>query len=596
MKTKSAAGFLLIALFFAFFLTLVSAQSCGNGSCETGENSCTCEKDCGTCEGDVSGQLCRAYACADNQCTIYTVAGCCGNNACENNENYGNCPVDCLPTSITIELQDAEKLFLRGDDLLIKVKATADGRSVNSAKITAKGFFGEVDLFNDGKHNDERNFDSIYANTVEISPEINAGTYNIFIEGSFLTVDGNTNYQVEVNPKLDVELDTESNYSLGGIVEVKGIISKRETGVAMPVKLEITTGSKIIDTQETDTDQNGNFTYAFHSSLADLSGIWKIKVTGEDQFGNIAEHEQGVLMSRPVKVDPLNIELLNEFKNEYDKLETVEFIVKVVDEQFNYVNDANLQVVLPGNKSVKLHELEPGKYLGSVLLERRIPSGEQEIKIVASVEKNGSTLQGNEIIKFKINPVQLNMKIISPKKLTYEVGEEMELKVEVTDATEKEVNDAIVKAKIGNDEIELRLFEIGTYRAVFLPTESHKGKLKVFLSAEDSYGDASFVEREVEVAGKNLLYTVLQNIIVFGILAILGLTAAALIFFIFLRKSNIKNLQDKLDELDRFEKKAQEMYFHRSEISKEEYTKLMEKYENEIKEAKMKLNAELSKK
>ena len=74
--------------------------------------------------------------------------------------------------------------------------------------------------------------------------------------------------------------------------------------------------------------------------------------------------------------------------------------VKVVDEQFNYVYDANLQVVLPGNKSVKLHELEPGKYLGSVLLERRIPSGEQEIKIVASVEKNGSTLQGNEIIKF----------------------------------------------------------------------------------------------------------------------------------------------------------------------------------------------------
>ena len=377
---------------------------------------------------------------------------------------------------------------------------------------------------------------------------------------------------------------------------MQGRSSKRNQGVAMPAKVEIVTGSKLIDAFETNTDQNGNFTYVFHSSLADLPGIWKIKVIGVDQFGNLAEHEQSVLMSRPVKVDPLNIEILNEFRDEYDKLETVEFIVKAIDEHFNYVNDANLQVIMPGNKSVKLHELEPGKYLGSVLLEREIPSGEQEIKITASSEKNGSVIQGDKVIKFRINPVQLNMKIVSPKKLTYEVGEEMELKVEVTDTMEKEVNDAVVRAKIGSDEIELKLFEIGTYRAVYLPTESQKGKLKVFLSADDGYGDTSFAEREVEIAGRNLLYTFLQNIVVFGTLAVLGLIAAVLIFFIFLRKTSIRGLQEKLDELERFEKKTQEMYFHRSEISKEEYTKLMEKYENEIKEVKMKLNAQMRKK
>ena len=255
-----------------------------------------------------------------------------------------------------------------------------------------------------------------------------------------------------------------------------------------------------------------------------------------------------------------------------------------------------MEVRLPDNKSVKLHELEPGKYLGSVLIERQVPAGEEELVIAASYEKNGSIIGGEKKIKIKINPIQLNMKIISPKKLSYEAGEEMELKVDVTDSENKEVNDAIVKAKIGKQEIELKLFEIGSYRAVYQPTESEKGKLKIFFSADDGFGDTSFADREVEVAGKNLIFSVLQNIIALGILAILGIIAAVLIFFIFMRKNNIKTLQDKLDELDRFEKKAQEMYFHRSEISKEEYTKLMEKYENETKDVKMRLSKEMSKK
>ena len=321
-----------------------------------------------------------------------------------------------------------------------------------------------------------------------------------------------------------------------------------------------------------------------------------MKISGADDFNNYADFEQAIQMLRPQKVEPINIEVLNEFRKEYNKLESVEFIVKVIDDSFNYVKDANVEVRLPDNKSVKLHELEPGKYLGSVLIERQVPAGEEELVIAASYEKNGSIIGGEKKIKIKINPIQLNMKIISPKKLSYEAGEEMELKVDVTDSENKEVNDAIVKAKIGKQEIELKLFEIGSYRAVYQPTESEKGKLKIFFSADDGFGDTSFADREVEVAGKNLIFSVLQNIIALGILAILGIIAAVLIFFIFMRKNNIKTLQDKLDELDRFEKKAQEMYFHRSEISKEEYTKLMEKYENETKDVKMRLSKEMSKK
>ena len=411
-----------------------------------------------------------------------------------------------------------------------------------------------------------------------------------------MKVDGNTDFQIDVNPKLDVETDAEGSYRLGDLVEFAGTVTKKNSGVQMPLKIVLSTGSKTVDEYETDSDINGNFSYAFHSSLADLSGNWKIKISGSDDFNNFSDFEQPFLMTRPQKIDPLNIEVINDFRKEYNKLESVEFIVKVIDDQFNIVKDANLTVELPGNKIANLHELEPGKYLGSVLIERQIPAGEQEFKIAVSIEKNGSVVQGEKKIKLKINPIQLNLKIISPKKLSYEAGEEMELKVELTDSEGKEVNDAVVKAKIGEQEIELKLFEIGTYKAVYATKESERGKLKIFFSADDGFGDMSLAEREVEVAGKNLIFSLLQNIIALGILAVLGIVAAALIFFIFLRKSSIKSLQDKLNELERFEKKAQEMYFHGSEISKEEYNKLMEKYENERKDVKMRLNQEMAKK
>ena len=151
-------------------------------------------------------------------------------------------------------------------------------------------------------------------------------------------------------------------------------------------------------------------------------------------------------------------------------------------------------------------------------------------------------------------------------------------------------------ARIGNHDVNLALYEIGTYRTVFVPETGSTGKLMIYFSADDGFGDTALAEREVEIAGNSILHIITRNIIVIGTVIVLLVIAAALIALIILRGSKTSKLEKRLAELDALEKRAQEMYFHTSDISKDEYNQMMEKYGKETKEVQMKLYEERGKK
>jgi len=123
-----------LLVFFVLVLSQNSfAQTCGDGSCDSGENSCNCPDDCGSCLGDVPGRVCRQYACLEDICSITTIENCCGNTLCEESETYGNCPTDCTPKSVEIEvLSPTAQKFVRGEEVLFKLVITADERAISS--------------------------------------------------------------------------------------------------------------------------------------------------------------------------------------------------------------------------------------------------------------------------------------------------------------------------------------------------------------------------------------------------------------------------------------------------------------------------------
>ena len=65
---------------------------CGDDDCGEGENKCSCAEDCGKCEGDVEGKVCRVFECVDNSCEDVIKENCCGNGVCEKDEK--DC-IDC---------------------------------------------------------------------------------------------------------------------------------------------------------------------------------------------------------------------------------------------------------------------------------------------------------------------------------------------------------------------------------------------------------------------------------------------------------------------------------------------------------------------
>ena len=203
MRKKKLLFFLILILFFS--ITALS-QSCGDGTCDPGENSCTCADDCGKCEGPAVGQTCKELYCSEtNQCSIRIIENCCGNAICEGEENYGTCPGDCIPKIIEIEiLAPQDEKFVRGEEVLLKVRITADGRAISSPTITATGFFDDFKFFNDGKHDDNLVVDNVFANTFFIPSDLEPGTQTITVEAEFLGVSSTSEVEIEIDTTLDI--------------------------------------------------------------------------------------------------------------------------------------------------------------------------------------------------------------------------------------------------------------------------------------------------------------------------------------------------------------------------------------------------------
>jgi hypothetical protein len=83
----------------------VELETCGNGSCDAGENDSSCPQDC-ECEPDCSGLECgpdpvcgeacgtcqAGDGCVDGECVELET---CGNGSCDAGENDSSCPQDC---------------------------------------------------------------------------------------------------------------------------------------------------------------------------------------------------------------------------------------------------------------------------------------------------------------------------------------------------------------------------------------------------------------------------------------------------------------------------------------------------------------------
>jgi hypothetical protein len=532
------------------------------------------------------------YACNENNaCAVTTLPNCCGNDQCEEGESFGNCPGDCLPKKLDFELlePDLDENLFRGEPVLFRVRISGDGRKILSAEAKLSGFFGEVTLYNDGKHEDGNTSDGIYANRFFVGKTVGRGKHSLRLKADFRGVSSERTYDVFVEPRLALTMDVNKRYTLGDIIDLSGSAKKKSLAAPLLLNIRIWDGRENIFDLNTVADSNGMFSAEYHTSLVDRSGVWRITVSGFDTNNNAALFQRDVEVLKPGENAFLGIELLNELEESYERGSSIEIIAVVNDALGETVEGATVKLTGPGLEEIQLLEIKPGEYSGIYHVPLDLPMGEQHFSISAVKSGFAGIFSGSREFGFSAEKAKINIEVWEPSKRHYLVGENLVLTVFLSYGNGDTVVDAAVRALVHGREIELLPAEAGVFSANHLLGEKDTGGLKVSFRAIDAAENEGVTHTKVEVSGKSIAYVVQKNslLIALAVATIIVLGGAAKVALG--RKAAIRRLAKRRKELISLERELQKKYFEQGAVLKGDYETLMEKYESELGEVEKKL-------
>ncbi len=560
-------------------------STCGNGVIDAGENSCNCPKDAGTCSGSSLG-TCSEYACIGDSCQQTISLGCCGNRICELKENYATCSADCKPKNVEIEVigVDESTFFVRGEEVLIKVRISADGAQIKNAFVDAEGFFGKLKLFNDGKHSDGINGDDIYANSFTVPLEIQADTFPVAINALFDDSRGIKDFNFVVLPALDIKISTGAEeYSLGESIDVTGIVSRKGTGISSNVLLTVYSNEIKTLEREIATNQLGEFSFSYRTSFLENAGPWRIGAFSQDESGNSGLKEKTITVSDSKITSYLSFEVLQEIREKYNRGETVKLSLKLVKGTEETVTGAEVTAITPDNQSVALAEKEGGIYEGEIFIGVGFPFGEQEIRVNALKKENeNSFFAGTANIPLNVQKVDLLVEIVEPRRFSFQVGEELEFLARVFYPDKKPVVASKINASVNGRPFELQQVAKGVYSGKYIVQESDGPAISFLMDVDDGFENLGASEIELEVSGVSFLHY-LRKYFYSIVLLVLALAIGIAVFALKTgEKRRLSSFErEKKLAIDKI-KDLQRQYFRDGVLDKKNYDKLMEKTQAEL--------------
>ncbi|PIN85632.1 MAG: hypothetical protein COV47_01270, partial [Candidatus Diapherotrites archaeon CG11_big_fil_rev_8_21_14_0_20_37_9] len=460
---------LLVFVGLVLFSFGAYSASCGDSSCDSGENSCTCPSDCGVCEGEVYGRACANYFCTDSSiCSIQVIPNCCGNQSCEESgdylENYGSCPADCEPknVNITVISPNANYKARYGEEILFSVFVDADGRGVAGPDVIVKGPFRDFTLFNDGLHDDNRFNDAFHAAYASVLPEFEAGLYDLNFLTSFRGVDGNASMQIEVYPFIDSELFVPAEHEIGNFFDVNGYLSINGVPVSMPFTASIISDLNVVNSQKIVSSEDGSFVFSYRSTLLDSPGLWTFMLFGKDSFGNDLNVSFPVEAFEPGAVKQRSIEFVKEISQIYSFGEGVEIAVLIKDGNIVAADVDSVVAYIGGTKGIlnKTGDL----FAGTIVVPNN--SVENETLVLRAFNSNGGVIAVADAI-FDVLKPSLYVEIVRPVDKLLKVGEKVDFVVIVTDSFGSLVGGADVYSLFNGKKLGLSETDKGVFSGVY---------------------------------------------------------------------------------------------------------------------------------
>ncbi|MBU0635845.1 hypothetical protein KKE06_02355, partial [Candidatus Micrarchaeota archaeon] len=514
--------------------------------------------------------------------------GCCGGGTCdaETGEDYWTCRTDCSgPAVMVITLLSPmpEQEFGGGDTVLIQATVDADSQNQVAVKdFMIEGKFGLIELFDDGKHNDEMAGDRVYGNSFMVEDE-NTTIFQPLTLSATLgerTVVVQEGYQVV--PVLALNIGSNKNtYSLGDLIQLNGLIKRQGVPLEQEIHLVLSGGGTILLEEFLTSDSQGAFSISYPTTTVDPEGEWTVFAEAMDEAGNYGFFEKTIRVFESQAFVELQIELLTGIDTFFERGETKKLLVRLLDQYGELVENARVEWVSPLGETF-VFTAEKGQYALSYLFPHDLEAGVQLFQIRAQKETEYSTQQGLEEIELQISETPLIITVLEPVDFSVQVGEAIDFTIQVSYSSGALVEQASFSGSINGKPVFFSALEKGVYVASYAVQPEDQGRPSFSLIVTDEFQNQGIVELDFAVSGVSPLHFVRENAwllaIVVGISEIMFLGGYHANFF--RRKKDV--LVKRKQVLESKIAENQKQYYKLNIITRATYTKLHSQYSLEL--------------
>jgi hypothetical protein len=516
---------------------------------------------------------------AAQSCTAES-ANCCGNSTCDSTqgEDFGTCQKDCTtPKTVDVFIlspQDGDQ-FARGDTVVIQARVNADSvQNAQANRIYAIGKTGNIDLFDDGRHNDEKAGDHVYGNAFVVTDEYQQQRYRLPVTATVEQTTNTAEVSYSVTPYLAASVGTDRDtYALGDEITITGLVTRKGVGVALDANLMIAIGDESLLRVVVTTDGQGRFSYTYQTATIQPEGTWKFELSARDESGNFGHYEKTVQVRLADALSTLSIAYLTETTETHKSGEHVIIEAEVRDAFGAPVTDATVTLQTPyaGTAEIPFEPTRNKTYSLLYKIPHDSPVGQQRFEIHATRMQDNVPQTAVYPFVLRVEQSPLSVFLVEPLSTQFAIGDTIPIKAKISYPDNQPVQNAFVEASVNDQRVELVAAEPGVYQGQYTVREEDPQSSVLSIRVRDPFDNSGTTRTEFYIKGENPLHALSRNALPLLVAAIVvavgGVTAIRTIRH---RKSTAHRLAQK-KSLERFREDLQKRYYMDKVITRETY-------------------------
>ena len=476
-----------------------------------------------------------------------------------------------------------DKGVIKNGEYNFSIKITSGGRDTSSAFVKINStLFGKIDLPYKKGSND------IYETNITLKNK-KEGIYKITVTVNDQGINKISDIFVTLNPRLNINLKLNETYKKGELINFVGFVRDFSNESIKDVNITISTSynGRIFDKMVI-SDENG-FNTSYLVSYADPSGIWNISLYAKDKYNNYGAtsftpkiESYGVAYYSVDFMSPL-------IDSSFRRGDIMPITVKV-SEKNELVSNATVVLLSTQQEIIKLKDLQNGLYTTNYIIKNNDPLGQLRLRIQATKNIEGGAIKsGGDSISINVLPLAMNINLLSPLTNIIYTNFRLDLISKLNYNNGDPVIGADVEAELSNGN-KIKLFERndGVYYGDYYVSDNDIGTLDANIIAKDANENSGALNSIFYVKKRSyigsIIFYIYDNIIIKFWWAFLAILISTIIFYkdiweIRYLNYNFYRIKKEQNKIKGMQMDTEKRYYKEGSITKDEFKKLMEQYE-----------------